>query len=1315
MKNIINDMDLDYPLYTENDYKKEKPDAYEHGIYKYIPNQYWGLWTQLKPFWCFHKTNNPDGIGIYEALEDIWDIIEEELVMGEITYSINREVVKGNRRNGHLFCKYTPEYLQKSLTKDNGLHEIIYRKPTKLFVDIDVKCENDLPNKVLHEQYKETILEVKRVFAELINYKKKKHIEPEFIISEAIGVDGEDHYKYSCHLICKGYYITSKMRILLGNYLTKKLPEIVNMYVDKCVYEEKRKLKLPNQLKLDDKLRGLNHRAQKIQEGTNLMDYVLQNITGCKCLDKSLEAMSKKLKIKGKKLIREMRVKPVCDRPTPSVDSLTRLSPLQILTLFDRRPKHMCKQFHRRIILWCCANGISFNEWYEYFSDWWRNPYHDHNRKPEREGGRKRGYNEDYTYRKIWREQWDTLQNKNIPIKMEWIKKALRAQYPDFYERDEQKFNQDIIDADNIDGFMYSEKEYYTIFKPTKEKPHLPVEMIKKIRKKYVLLSTGLGQGKTWDTQILTKEIIRRNCFGKVLYICNRIALKEDILGKFIDTEKFDLGDETYDYKDIKSGKKELPYSSSYVLLTTLESLPQFHHTGYDLVVVDECEAVNMTFLTDSMKSTLPGNRYEQVVNAYGDLLTTAKKVIMCDGLLMKRTMNFIDDIEGISGSKYFHLYHTIVSNEKNLQERSIIYYRDDPKCSAHYRFMNDLLDHLVKEDDDGNIIHSGKKVYLFMPHLTGKSSPLKISRDKGNDVEGQGVLLLKKYFMEYCNLSEDDIKLHYGNATNNKNLQNVNVYWSEGKLVLSTSCITNGVSYDNKTEVYDSVWLLTDSSFISARDTAQISARMRYLNDYKIRVCDLTNGASPTMFNRPNYVSKPLFKDSIENSTTYKKIYITADFKKWLKRGKKNKPKSILRSIKYAIMEKNIVKRLIKWDERKKQRYEIAIKNLHKEITREHYVRGSSVLIRMFKKLGIEVFRTIEPHKGDEARAKKKFNNIGIGISRINAEWEYDNIEVLEDNVLYEQYRFQNKRGLLGNTERYELQKRNFLNQFKDDTPEDVLRDMFDSKIYKGFKALVNGTSILQKVFDIREGLEWKGVLSKDDIKMKSALKPNKSSLLRRCLDFGGITNHKKMIRKVINNYFSKRYIEAEMMDNGDPQYNEKTGKLEIVMERTGNDILGEEFYNDLNTFIKWFDFENPLTFDGRDYPLYLPFTARVLYKGGGSDIIHPDAVGGIDEDRAEKLQINYWLDDEIKVVLYDKNIVDEVCAMNPYIIWKNTIKDMEKKRDTLKGNDYYNMDMEIDNMKMREYEYKYKWKMDAGMIWSRIESILKKEKLVK
>ena len=93
--------------------------------------------------------------------------------------------------------------------------------------------------------------------------------------------------------------------------------------------------------------------------------------------------------------------------------------------------------------------------------------------------------------------------------------------------------------------------------------------------------------------------------------------------------------------------------------MTTLESLCHFDCRGYNLVIIDECEAVNMTFLTDALKSTLPNYRYEKAVRAYGELLYTAKKVIMCDGLLMKRTLKFIDDIKGKSDGMYVSYYYT--------------------------------------------------------------------------------------------------------------------------------------------------------------------------------------------------------------------------------------------------------------------------------------------------------------------------------------------------------------------------------------------------------------------------------------------------------------------------------------------------------------------------------------------------------------------------------------------------------------------------------------------------------------------------------
>lgn len=40
---------------------------------------------------------------------------------------------------------------------------------------------------------------------------------------------------------------------------------------------------------------------------------------------------------------------------------------------------------------------------------------------------------------------------------------------------------------------------------------------------------------------------------------------------------------------------------------------------------------------------------------------------------------------------------------------------------------------------------------------------------------------------MAYGKIPEEQIKLHYENSSSNKKLQDVNAYWSNGRLVLST------------------------------------------------------------------------------------------------------------------------------------------------------------------------------------------------------------------------------------------------------------------------------------------------------------------------------------------------------------------------------------------------------------------------------------------------------------------------------------------------------------------------------------------------
>lgn len=91
--------------------------------------------------------------------------------------------------------------------------------------------------------------------------------------------------------------------------------------------------------------------------------------------------------------------------------------------------------------MWAMANGIHFMEWYNHFSDPYRNPL-----KKKKKQTTSEAQGEDCLYKKIWRKRWSNLEDKEIPVKMDMILKIIKAQYPDFQEADYKKFNEGIID-----------------------------------------------------------------------------------------------------------------------------------------------------------------------------------------------------------------------------------------------------------------------------------------------------------------------------------------------------------------------------------------------------------------------------------------------------------------------------------------------------------------------------------------------------------------------------------------------------------------------------------------------------------------------------------------------------------------------------------------------------------------------------------------------------------------------------------------------------------------------------------------------------
>ena len=63
------------------------------------------------------------------------------------------------------------------IMQDTGLHENLYKCPTKLYMDIEIESTDERPCPAMRGYYKESIEDCKRVITKLVGH-------PEFILCE---------------------------------------------------------------------------------------------------------------------------------------------------------------------------------------------------------------------------------------------------------------------------------------------------------------------------------------------------------------------------------------------------------------------------------------------------------------------------------------------------------------------------------------------------------------------------------------------------------------------------------------------------------------------------------------------------------------------------------------------------------------------------------------------------------------------------------------------------------------------------------------------------------------------------------------------------------------------------------------------------------------------------------------------------------------------------------------------------------------------------------------------------------------------------
>ncbi len=816
-------------------------------------------------------------------------------------------------------------------------------------------------------------------------------------------------FKHSRHIILNNYYLTNKdNRDNLKYWI-----ETLNLDIDTSVYHrDNQKMKCINQSKPND---------NRIQEPLNFKNDITKHLVkyiskGCKCADELLKKyhkvelglLKKSYEKEGNKVNVKLDFSNIekSTREKPRIYNFNMMNKYQLLKCID--PTKLKFNSYKTILGWCVSENIPYNVFYEEFSKPW-------------------GYNKN-EYKK-WFELYQQIKEWKINnIRREHIRIILEKQYGFIEELDREKFINNIITEKDLIG----EK---IIFDKKNKDDYLPNE-ISNYKQKVKLFINGLGDGKTYfNINDIKENYIEKN--KRVLIITNRRTLKDDILGNCLK-----LGIPMTDY--LKSSSFNFwCIGNEKMLITSIESYYKYHREGkeWDLLVIDEIESLYMAFL--SSEGTIREENFEKTISIFFKVLKTSKNIRLLDGILMKRTNELLKDL----GHKEEDIL-SIYSKNRNFNNRGIRLYRNKGKGKGYFK----MLDDMIKE------IKKGKRVYFYYAHKIGRGSKL----------EKKGIIHLKDIIKKECDLKNEDFAIHFSSAEDNLKLNDVNEYWKNKKVVITTSCISVGVSFSLK-DVFDSVWVMTDD-FIDCRSIIQTTARVRHPKENIFNLCSLQGGFSPN-----TYVVPPILNE----------------FKERYFRNEKEEN------------EFNEMKRIFK--------------KLYKSILLEADNKDLRTLLSMFSITGIEVK---EIKKGDE-EINEELKTI-IKDCNINNIYEYENIEDIDENtaIKYEKMQY---RGQLTELNQLELDKYHLLKNFRDkETP----KKFYMNKRMNGYKKLYYGNKILDLLFiyDKDEMIKLKyGLKNEFKLQMKNNLEEDEPVLINDMIRIKEYSNNQDLIKKCIGHYYGQ------------------------------------------------------------------------------------------------------------------------------------------------------------------------------------------------
>lgn len=301
---------------------------------------------------------------------------------------------------------------------------------------------------------------------------------------------------------------------------------------------------------------------------------------------------------------------------------------------------------------------------------------------------------------------------------------------------------------------------------------------------KFIVFNVGMGGGKTAQTI----DYLKKN--DSYLWVAPNIALAENTAKR--------IGDEVSLYTNFTPKQKKEGVFKTVKKLIICQNSMHYVKEKYKVVVIDEIETLLLKFQGEFIDKN--GYKLECWEN-FLKVIRNADKVILLDAFTTAKTLNFI----------------------KNFSNDILIYERMEEKTPRKIIFINQMQTQMLKILED---LQAGKKLFIFYPPKRANKSTMSMANLFEMIQEETGA---KGVF--YNADVNEDIK---------KGLENVNKTWKEEQVIITNTCITCGVNYDQ--EDFDAIYLFI-AKYSSPRDVIQVSYRPRTIKENKIYACFISAG----------------------------------------------------------------------------------------------------------------------------------------------------------------------------------------------------------------------------------------------------------------------------------------------------------------------------------------------------------------------------------------------------------------------------------------------------------------------------------------